>query len=312
MKGHTTVSLHKKSVAVTLASIVALGLSACGPVVDNAASNSSESGAASSELTALPEVRPVAELAARVPQELRDSGFTVVTNPHSPPMTYVAEDGKTLVGFDLDMARAIGKVLDVKLETTEAGLDTIIPGLAANRYTMALATIGVTPERQKSIDFVSYYKGGQGFLATKKTDFEITELEDLCGHRVAVSVGSVQQTALADSAGICKAAGLEDYTVQPYPNNNQSVLAISSERADVMYASISIVGYSAKQNPDVRVAGVYKRTTVAAALPKNSALTPVVHAAVQHLMDDGTYTKILKKWGLEDNAIPSAEINPAK
>jgi polar amino acid transport system substrate-binding protein len=307
MTGHP-VSLRTKTLTVTMVSL-AIALAGC---ASTSGASDPASNPASTDLTALPGIKSVASLASQVPQDVKSSGITVATSPNNPPMTYVAEDNHTLVGFDLDMAHAIGKVLDVETESQEASLDSIIPGLAANRYTMAMSSLGVTAERQKTVDFVSYYQGGQGFLATKKSDFKVEKLEDLCGKRVAVGAGSVQQTTLADSAGICKAAGLEDYVVQPYPDNNQSVLAITSDRVDVMYASISIVGYSAKQNENLRVAGVYKRATVGIALPKNSPMTPVAQAAVQHLIDDGTYAQILKKWGLEDNALTKAEINSAK
>lgn len=302
-------SLRTKSLTVTMVSLV-IALAGCANTSGNSDPASSQSS--STDLTALPEIKPVASLTSQVPQAVRTSGITVATSPNNPPMTYVAADNSTLVGFDLDMAHAIGKVLDVKTEAKEASLDSIIPGLSANRYTLAMSSLGVTVERQKTVDFVSYYQGGQGFLATKKTDFKVSKLEDLCGKRVAVGAGSVQQTTLADSASICKTAGLDDYVVQPYPDNNQSVLAVTSNRADVMYASISIVGYSAKQNENLRVAGVYKRATVGIALPKNSPMTPLAQAAVQHLIDDGTYAQILKKWGLEDNALTKAEINSAK
>ncbi|MFP3787383.1 transporter substrate-binding domain-containing protein, partial [Burkholderia sp. SIMBA_024] len=76
---------------------------------------------------------------------------------------------------------------DIDVEIMEAGFDTIIPGISAGRYTMALSSIGVTEERSEVVDFVSYYRGGQGFLASANSDFEVVDLEDLCGRKVAVT-----------------------------------------------------------------------------------------------------------------------------
>ncbi|MFP3813970.1 hypothetical protein, partial [Bacillus sp. SIMBA_005] len=79
------------------------------------------------------------------------------------------------------------------------------------------------------------------------------------------------------------------------------VLAVRSERADVLYASISIIGYTADLDDSVRIAGVYQRTLVAAAFEKGSEVAPHVQAAIQSLMDDGAYEEILAKWGLDEN-----------
>lgn len=296
---------------MTMVSLVLMGLAACSGTGANSGSASS-SASPSADLTALPDIKADAGLSAKVPQPFRDAGIVVASSPDTPPMTYFADDNTTMIGFDVDMSRAIGEVLGVKTKVQEAGFDSIIPGLAANRYSMALSSMGVTAARQKTVDMVSYYEGGQGFLASNKSSYAVTKLEDLCGKRVAVGAGTVQQTTLADGADMCKKAGLQDFVLQPYPDLNQATLAVKSDRADVLYASISIVGYTAKNAQGFRIAGVYKRATVGAALPKNSALTPLVQAAVQRLIDDGTYQQILKKWGLDDNAIKTAEINSAK
>lgn len=284
--------------------IVLTAVSACG----------SPGGAdpADGSTTASPTVQPVDALVALVPADIRSKGsITVATSSNLPPMTYVAEDNSTLIGFDVDMARAVAGILDLRADVRTAGFDTLIPGLEAGRYTLALSSIGVTEERQKVVDFVSYYNGGQGFLAAGDSDFEVSRLEDLCGLRVAVQSGSTQQSTLEKDAALCPKAGRKPYDLQVFPNNNAAVLALEGNRADVLYASISIVEYTAAQTDSFRVAGRYKRATVGIALPKGSALTAPVQRAVQQLIDDGTYAELLDRWGLRDNAVGKAEINNA-
>ncbi|AQY01846.1 ABC transporter substrate-binding protein [Microbacterium foliorum] len=304
---------NRKIARVALALPLALlVLSGCGVNPGAGSEGSATSNPASPEQSALPEIAAVPELADQVPAEVRSEGLIVATGGETPPMSFTDDDDTTLVGLDVDMANAIGAVLDLDTDVEAVGFDTIIPGLTAGRFTIALSSLGVTLQRQETVDFVSYYNGGQGFLATAESDFEVETFEDLCGLRVGVTLGTVQQSTLEDSTNVCTDAGKEPWELQSYPDNNQSVLAIQSSRSDVYYGSISIISYSVAQAEDTfRLAGVYKRALVGAALPKGSELTPVIQEAVQHLIDDGTYAEILAKWGLEDNAIEVAEINGA-
>jgi polar amino acid transport system substrate-binding protein len=285
-------------------------------VVTGACSSASDGGSdaagAPGDLTSLPKISVDKALADELPADVASAGsLAVATSAALPPMTYVDDDNSTIVGFDADMAKAIAATLGLKADIQNVGFDTIIPGLQSGRYDIALGSIGVTLERQKVVDFVSYYNGGQGFLASADSDFRVSTIEDLCGRKVAVQTGSAQQSILEDEAGTCVTAGKKPWSLQTFPGTNEAVLAISGNRADVFYASISVVGYTADQNDAFRVAGLYKRALVGAPLPKGSPLTPVVQKAVQHLIDDGTYAKLLDKWGLADNALTEATINGA-
>jgi polar amino acid transport system substrate-binding protein len=295
---------------------MAIGTAAVMLAVTSACSTGSEGGSSpagsGSDLTSLPKISVDKALAAKLPADISAAGsLAVATSAALPPMTYVDEDNKTIVGFDADMAKAIAATLGLKADIQNVGFDTIIPGLQSGRYDIALGSIGVTLERQQVVDFVSYYNGGQGFLASVNSSFKVSTIEDLCGRKVAVQTGSAQQSILEDEAGTCAAAGKKPWSLQTFPGTNEAVLAISGNRADVFYASISVVRYTADQNDKFRVAGVYKRALVGVPLPKGSPLTPVVQEAVQHLIDDGTYAKLLDKWGLADNALTDATINGA-
>ena len=285
-------------------------------LVPTATACSSSSGTSSSSPgsgpAGMPAVAVDASIAKTVPADMRAGGsLDVATSATLPPMTFVGDDDKTLVGFDIDMAKAIAATLGLKAKITNAGFDTIIPGLQAKRFDIALSSIGVTLERQQVVDFVSYYNGGQGFLTAASSKLTIRAIDDLCGHRVAVVTGSTQQSTLEDAAGSCAKAGRSPWQVSTFPATNEAVLAIGGKRTDVLYASISVVAYTAKKNPAFRVAGRYKRAVVGAALTKGSPLTRPVQAAVQHLIATGAYAKLLAKWGLVGNGIATAQINGA-
>lgn len=292
--------------------LIILGLVACADPGTEPDPSTTSADPSIEELTAIPDIEPDADLAAQVPSEIKSSGITVATSADTPPLEYIADDNETLIGFDIDIARAIAAVLDVPVEFAPVGFDTIIPGLQSDRYTMALSSLGVTLARQEVVDFVSYYYGGQGFLASSDTDFPVDKLEDLCGHIVAISTGTSQQKILEeDNPTLCADAGLEPWTVQAFPDSNAALLSIQSDRTEVFYGSISVIRYQAEHTEGFRVAGVYTRVEVGAAFPKGSDLVPLAQQALQKLIDDGTYAEILDKWGLTGNGIETPEINSA-
>ncbi|MFG1921854.1 ABC transporter substrate-binding protein [Cryptosporangium sp. NPDC048952] len=297
----------RRALLTGVLALVVAAAAAC--AVDPAADGPTQPQASRSSA---PDVREVPALAKQVPSPLRTKGvLRVATSSSLPPMTFVADDNATLVGLDVDMAKAVAATLGLRADVTTAGFDTLVPGLQAGRFDMVMSSMGVTAERQRVVDFVDYYYGGQGFLASKSSGFAVTDLRDLCGKRVAVQTGSTQQSTLEDSRALCAEAGRRPYELQAFPDTNAAVLAIRGNRVDVFYASISVVAWTADQNKAFRIAGRYKRAMVGAALPKATPLTRLVQLAVQHLIDDGTYRTILDQWGLADNAVRTARVNSA-
>lgn len=270
----------------------------------------SSSGSADPALVARPHGRCDPALAATVPAPVRQRGtFLVGMVPDSPPMAYYAEDDTTIVGLDRDMSQAIADVFCLGTDPIPTSLAPIVPGLAAGRYDMVLASLSPTEERQKNADFVTYYNGGQGFLARSDTTFLVNSYLDLCGRTVGVVIGSVQQGQLEQAADTCATAGRPAWQLSLYPDGTASVLALRSSRIDVLYFSISLTQYVANKAPGLfRLAGRYKRALVAVGLNKNSPLTVPVHNAVRQLMADGTYRKILDKWGLQENDLNTTDI----
>ncbi|WP_033293506.1 transporter substrate-binding domain-containing protein [Amycolatopsis jejuensis] len=270
----------------------------------------SSAGPADPALVARPHGRCDPDLAKTLPAPVRrHGGLLVATVPHTPPMAYYAEDNTTIVGFDRDMSQAIADVFCTAAVPVPASLDAIVPGLAAGRFDVVLASLSPTAERRKNADFVTYYNGGQGFLTLSTATYPVKSYVDLCGRTVGVVVGSVQQGQLEEAAGTCAKAGRPDWRLNLFPDGNAAVLALRSSRIDVLYFSISLTQYVANRAPGVfRLAGQYKRSLVAVGLAKNSPLTEPVHRAVGALMADGTYRKILAKWGLQDNFLSGTEI----
>ncbi|MBB2890631.1 transporter substrate-binding domain-containing protein [Flexivirga oryzae] len=111
-----------------------------------------------------------APLAHRLPAAIRKKGYvTVATNPGYPPFETLSSDQHTIVGLDPDILQAIAHQLGITAKFQQAGFDSIIPGLQAGRYDMAMSGMTDTTQREKQVQFVDYFLVGGGILMAKGT-----------------------------------------------------------------------------------------------------------------------------------------------
>lgn len=248
------------------------------------------------------------EAADLVPQEIKDRGSIVIaTDASYAPNEFFDEDGKTIIGTDADLAKALGKTLGLEVELKNATFDSIIPGLAAGKYDIALSSFTDTKEREQTVDMVTYLTAGTGFYTTADNPTEVQTLEDLCGKKVAVQKGTVQQDDVEAQNKKCDTP----IDIQVFTQQTDVDLALSSGKAQVALADSPVAQYAVKQSDGkLKSTGKdYDSAPYGVAVSKKSGLTGAVHKAVQTLIDNGTYTAILKKWGLTSGAITESKIN---
>jgi polar amino acid transport system substrate-binding protein len=151
----------------------------------------------------------------------------------------------------------------------------------------------------------------QAFAALKTAGLHDVTINDLCGKSVAVIQGSRQQGFGEDQSKTCLSKGQSAINLQVFQNNNDAWLAMKSKRTDIYWSGATNVGYLVAQTSDAEIVGHHLQSYPSGiALNKDSPIGPAVEAALQHLIEDGTYQKILDKWGLKDNAISKAKLNP--
>ena len=254
----------------------------------------------------------VGSIAAQVPAAVKAKGtLTVAADATYAPNEFIGPDGHTVVGMDADLAKAIGQVLGLKINMVNATFDTIIPGLASGKYDLGMSSFTDTLERQKTVDFVTYFIAGTSFYV-KSGGPDIASLAGLCGHKVAVEKGTTQAADVQAQAPKCNSAG-NPVTVEIFNDQNAVNLALSSGRADVAMADSPVAAYQVKQsNGTFKLSGKeYGTAPYGIALPKNNGMAKPILATVEHLMADGTYKKILDKWGIQSGAITDPKINGA-
>lgn len=301
-------------VAAALGVTMLLATVACGTTDDASPAGASRSSSTSGEMEGydLGSVKKDPKIAALLPASVtKDGKFSVGVETTYAPAEFVAKDGKTAIGYDMDLARALAAVFGLKEESVSAPFDSIIPSIGS-KFDAGLSGFTVTPERIKAVDFVSYFSTGST-LVVKHGNPQQVKPKELCGHSVGVQIGTVQEGSVNDANQRCKADGKPAIRVLAQKLQTDITTAVVTGKADAFYADTPVAGYAVKQtnNQLQTIGGNDDPVPEGIAIKKGDQGTvEAVRQAMQKLMDDGTYGKILEYWGVSVGAIKTAEINP--
>jgi polar amino acid transport system substrate-binding protein len=299
-------------IATALAAAVLL-LAACGGTGSDGGAAPAPGGsapAASAPAQAAHAVVP--EAAALLPADAKSKGtLTVATGEGYPPFEFYAADNKTLQGVDPELITAVAQSLGLQPDLKVLKFDGVIPGLQGGRYDVAAIAMGITPARNKVVDFVSYFQGGTSIMYPKGNPLGLT-LDTMCGHTIAVQQGTIYATDyLPTFIKACTDGGKPTINVSTYPDQPAATLAVSSGRADATIGDFGPFAYVAQQsNGKFEVLDAnYSPAPYGIAMPHGSALAPAVEKALDALVADGTYAKTLDKWGVSAGAIKDPAVS---
>ena len=302
-----------KTAAAFMLSVAMLATGAACGTSDDSDASASKSSSKSSELTGydVSGVKKDDAIAKMLPDYVtKDGKLTVGMDTSYAPAEFLAADGKTPVGFDVDIAKALAGVFGLEADPETANFDSIIPAVGA-KYDIGISSFTVTKERLEAVDFVSHFNAGSAW-AVKKGNPNKVDTSDLCGKKVAVQTATMQETEANKMAKQCEADGKDKLEVISSKLQTDVTTNVVTGKADVFYADSPVAGYAIAQTDGQletlgKVEGVAPEGIV---IKKgDSQMDEAVQKAVQKLIDDGTYLKILKYWGVEDGAIKTPEIN---
>ncbi|WP_326621774.1 ABC transporter substrate-binding protein [Streptomyces decoyicus] len=293
----------------------ALALTACGSGGPSGPAGAAGPSAADDKIPTTDVVSGVRKdpaAAKLLPADVRARGsLSLATSVDTPPGAAYLADGKTLAGQDIDFADAVGKVLGLKIDREVASFEAILPALGSGKYDVGTGNFGVTDERRKAIDFVTYINDGQGFAVRKDSPLKkVGSLRQLCGLTVATGAGTTFEATLEENRQRCAEAGKKPYDVKTYAEQGALWISLQQGRTDVVMSTINGLRYAVRQQPGLRFLNEFKRLDVGFAFKKGTPLAPAVQAAVNHLKKDGTYDRILKKWGTGPSALTTSRISP--
>ncbi|WP_326695128.1 ABC transporter substrate-binding protein [Streptomyces sp. NBC_01387] len=302
--------------ASALVAAAALTLTACGSGDPSVTGKDAGPAAATAGIPTTDVVSAVREnraAAALLPADVRKQGTLTMATAvgGTPPGTTYLPDGRTVVGQDIDFAGAVAKTLGLKVRREAASFETILPALDSGKYDLGVGNFGVTDERRKVIDFVTYINDGQGFAVRKDSKLgKVTDLTQLCGLNVATGAGTTFEATLEKERKRCGAAGKKDYKVQTYADPAAIWISLQQGRSDVVMSTINGLRFAVNQQQGLKFLNEFHRLDVGFAFRKGTALAPAFRAAVNQLIKNGTYARILKKWGTVPSGIKESRISP--
>ncbi|MEY9853151.1 polar amino acid transport system substrate-binding protein [Leifsonia sp. EB41] len=299
----------KVAIAVPLISLAALAFTGCS-AADGAKPSPSES-----KSVTVPSAKLDKEAQALLPADVRAAGaLTAVTNAGYPPYEMFASDNKTIIGRDIDFAKALSETLGVDIKFDNVSFDAIIPGINSGRYQLAISGLTVTPERLQAADFVTYSESGSNLAVApgNPQHLKASDAKTLCGKTIGVTKGS--SDALVNLPNLnkqCLAAGKKAIDAKEFPDEG-SRLALSSGRVDAILDDALSLAYSAqKSNGQYELAAGPDIAPAASgiALVKDSPLTPAIAAAVKNMVTQqkAVYEAINEKWGVPADHILTAD-----
>ncbi|MCW8088356.1 ABC transporter substrate-binding protein [Sabulicella glaciei] len=251
-----------------------------------------------------------------LPDRIRRAGKIVVaTYPNYPPLTYRDPQTNARLGFDVELTEAIGRQLGVSVEWQEMPFVQFFPSLQTGRIDLAIDGISDLPARRGPLDFVNYLRTGAQFL-TLDRNAAIREPTDLCGKRVGASRSTNWPRNIeAWSQENCVARGRPAITVVGTEGSVDARTQLRTERIDASVQGNETMGWLMRQEP-----GVYRTlgepfTENLTGIPVASSepqLRDAVKAALERLLANGTYRELLRKHGLEANALSAITVNAGR
>lgn len=294
----------RAALGVAGAAMLTLSLAACGEK-----ENTDQPGAGPSVTAAAD-----AALAAKVPDAIKADGVLKVgTDSTYAPAEFLDADGKTVIGFDVELFNAVSQKLGLKAEYESAPFDSILPGVDSGKYEIGVSSFTVNAERLKSVNMVSYFSAGTQW-ATKKGNPAGVDLENACGKKIAVQTGTVQVDDITARSKKCTDAGKPAIKIDQYQAQSDATAAVVSGKDDAMLADSPVGAYAVKQSSGqlALLGDIYESAPYGYAVKKDQqAFAEVLKEAVQAVIADGTYKAALQKWGVDGGAVTTAELNPS-
>lgn len=240
---------------------------------------------------------------AGLPDDVVKAGRLVVATGNNKVPTHYLDDSGKLVGFNVDVAAALGKRLGVKLELVTVPFDGVLAGVAAGRYDTALYNVSDTTERRATVDFVDYARSGSVVVVAKGNPRGVTtDTLSLCGLKVAVKAGQHEYKVLNAESANCRAASKPPIELQTYQDDGTMSQSLLSGRSEAMADGMTTTPYMVRRNADrFELVGELASDSDPLGMPFAKGRTELVTAfarAWQDLLDSGEYQRIADRWAV--------------
>jgi polar amino acid transport system substrate-binding protein len=271
--------------------LLAMLLAACG--------GTTTSGTTPTPNPATPTVAPPTDL-------INPGTLTVGSDTTYPPQEYIDTATGNAIGFDVDLITAIAQRMGLKANVVTDKFTTIFDDLVAKRFDVVISAAFITPERQKKVDFVPYFKAGESLLVQTGNPSNIKSLADLCGQNAGVQAGTAEQDELKAASDACVKASKPAISVIVLQDQTAVVQLLVNHRVVAIYQDTPVTDYYSKLKPgQFSVGGIVVNYTTEGILVRkgDTSMFNAIQTAFNQLKADGTYRSIILKWGLNTGEI---------
>ncbi|MCR2810525.1 MULTISPECIES: transporter substrate-binding domain-containing protein [unclassified Microbacterium] len=261
----------------------------------------------------------ITSCAAAAPTDEAPEITTLTVGMSWPYEPWQVGDGTTVKdGIEPELLAAIGEKLDITFDIQNVDFTGIVTGTQSGKYDLAVSGLGVYGDRLKALNFIPDAKTGYTMVINAEDEDLYTTIGDLCGVEVAVlnATKSYNDIELANATteddgsdwyGVCKD---EPITFQAYDDQAGQDLAFSTGKVDVGLLTEQVAAsYVEKSGGDYLVVEPYSYVPFGIGIPKEETeLAEMLLKAFKEVVADGTYLKILEKYGQADSALTADEI----
>jgi polar amino acid transport system substrate-binding protein len=250
-------------------------------------------------------------LAGRVPASIKEDGLKVATADGYPPMEMFDADGKTMVGIDMSLARAMADIWGVKVDIQNSDQSAMIPGVASGRYDIVMSGLNDTAVRREKVSFVDYAKSSGAIVVKAGNPSGIKTPADLCGKTLAVLDNGYYMQLGQQYSTECTEAGKPAITIMGFANDPEALLQLKNGRADAGMNDFPVAAFRAKES-----GGAYEAIEIPGdalfgigIAPDDKELISLIQDTLKQMMKDGHYAAIFKAWNLSGMTVDDATIN---
>jgi polar amino acid transport system substrate-binding protein len=304
--------------------VAALVLAGCaGPDPDQAPAPSTPGASGQGAVNTSPDQQrirapKVDAIAAEVPAAIRARGTLVVglDGKGTPPLTFHADDDRTIIGIEPDIAQLVADTLGLRLDVQPTSWENLFLAVESGQYDTGFSNITVTEERKDKYDFATYRVDTVAFEAAKNSPIQhVAQPSDLAGRAVAVSAGTNQEQILLRWDAKNKAAGLAPMKIQYYQSVGDYYLALQSGRIDLYLGPYPGSAYHVAVKGETKIVGQISgggdiTADIAAMTKKDNGLVKPLNGALNAVIKNGAYAQVLQRWNLSNEAVPSSQVNP--
>lgn len=313
-------SSHRRRISALCTGVLLIGLTACGGGAPTPGGSEPDAAGGRSAIpdnaALIAEIEPDPALSAGLPPAIAESKtVNVGSNIQSAPNNFYAGDGTTPIGYEVDLAKAIGSKLGVEMAYQDMAFGSLITSLQSGRIDMTMAAMNDTKERQQQIDFVDYFSSGITIMVQKGNPEGITGPEALCGKNIALVQGTSHQRFATAQSEKCMQEGQPAINITATDSDTQNQNQLRTGRVAAILNDLPSAVYISRTANDGNAFEVVPGPPIEGGpygigfAKTNTALRDSVNEALSALMADGTYTQILESWGVEQGALTETAVN---